>query len=506
MSTKIEYGDFQTPLPLAQAVCRRLAEDGVAPATVIEPTCGTGTFLVAALHTFGSLSSATGVEYNDAYVQEARERLRGKTGNVAVQVTTGDFFEQDWDALIREADEPVLLLGNPPWVTNAALSKLNGTNLPEKSNLHGHRGFEALTGKGNFDISEWMLLHLLEWAASTDATLAFLCKTSVARKVIRHRWTHALPPYQFSLYRLDATRHFDAAVDACLLVATPASEATDAPSCPVYDSITNPQCEQQIGLRGASLVADVAAFDTARPFMGECAYVWRSGLKHDCAKVMELTAQPDGRWVNGRSETVALEDAYLHPLLKSSDVANGRTTPRRWVIVPQNRVGAPTAPIQTEAPDTWRYLTAHADQLNGRKSSVYRNRPPFSIFGIGSYSFAPWKVAISGLYKHVQFTVVGPVDGKPVMLDDTCYFLPRETEAEAHFLCTLLNRPEARSLFHAFIFWDDKRPITIGLLKRLDLFALADRGGQADAYMRYVSRNPHTQPHKKQLSLLGGTS
>ena len=41
-------GDYQTPPELAHAVCARLAGDGLAPAAVLEPTCGRGAFLAAA--------------------------------------------------------------------------------------------------------------------------------------------------------------------------------------------------------------------------------------------------------------------------------------------------------------------------------------------------------------------------------------------------------------------------------------------------------------------------
>jgi len=41
----------------------------------------------------------------------------------------------------------------------------------------------------------------------------------------------------------------------------------------------------------------------------------------------------------------------------------------------------------------------------------------------GSLFFKPYKVAISGLYKSSHFSLLLPVDGKPVMLDDTCYLL-----------------------------------------------------------------------------------
>ena len=125
------------------------------------------------------------------------------------------------------------------------------------------------------------------------------------------------------------------------------------------------------------------------------------------------------------------------------------------------------------APRTWDYLNKHASLLNSRASSIYRNRPQFSIFGVGDYSFASWKVAISGFYKFLNFNVVGPFEGKPVVFDDTCYFLSCENEDEATCLAEILNSQPAKEYFSSLIFWDAKRPITMDLLRSLNIDALA---------------------------------
>jgi hypothetical protein len=95
------------------------------------------------------------------------------------------------------------------------------------------------------------------------------------------------------------------------------------------------------------------------------------------------------------------------------------------------------------------------------------------VFGVGDYSFAPWKVAISGFYKKLTFVPIGPFKGRPTVLDDTSYFLPFETEEQAEFSASLLNSAEAQEFYGAFVFWDSKRPVTVDLLRRLDLRKLA---------------------------------
>ena len=43
-------------------------------------------------------------------------------------------------------------------------------------------------------------------------------------------------------------------------------------------------------------------------------------MKHDCSRVMELRPKGDGSYENGLGDVVELEDAFLFPMLKSSEV------------------------------------------------------------------------------------------------------------------------------------------------------------------------------------------
>ncbi|MGH2413367.1 MAG: hypothetical protein ACREPR_07040 [Brasilonema sp.] len=127
--------------------------------------------------------------------------------------------------------------------------------------------------------------------------------------------------------------------------------------------------------------------------------------------------------------------------------------------------------------------------MSKRSSSIYRNRPEFSIFGVGEYTFASWKVAISGFYKTLNFVQVGQIGRQPVVFDDTVYFLSCRSKSEAYFLAALLNSQPAREFLESMIFWSDKLPITIELLKRLNLQTLAQVLGREEEYNRYALRN-----------------
>ena len=79
------------------------------------------------------------------------------------------------------------------------------------------------------------------------------------------------------------------------------------------------------------------------------------------------------------------------------------------------------------------------------------------------------------MHKAPAFRAVGPRDGRPVMLDDTCYFLPCSTAPEAAALAALCNDPIALELVRSASFPDAKRPITKALLQRIDLRAVLGR-------------------------------
>lgn len=481
-----ELGDFQTPIDLSRDVCRVLAERGLQPNSVLEPTCGRGSFLVAVLETFPAISRAIGIEINGNYVGVARSALADTTEGDRTQVRQEDFFQADWPAILESLSDPLLIIGNPPWVTNAELGILGSSNLPEKSNFQNHRGIDAITGKGNFDISEWMLIRSLEWMRGRSAVLAMLCKTAVARKVLLHAWRVGQKIGRADIYLIDTIRHFGASVDGCLIVVE-SSKSTHMFDCPVHDNLQPGEPFAIWGYRDGDLVSDVRTFECWKHLQGKEWYRWRSGIKHDCAKVMEFREE-DGVFLNGFGDSVQLEPDYLYPMLKSADIANGPVEePHRWMLVTQRSVGEHTDEIREKAPCTWEYLEKYGDLLDRRSSSIYRSRPRFSVFGVGEYSFAAWKVAISGFYKKLEFKVIGPFQGEPVVLDDTCYFVTCSSKQEAILVARLLNSQIAREFFSARVFWDAKRPITVALLRRLDLLSLAEEMNLAPELQKYLN-------------------
>ena len=467
MNARVEFGDFQTPDRLCDQVCDMLARSNQPPASIIEPTCGKGSFLRSASRIFPECTVIQGFELNPVYADEA--------ASTGVPVSCADFFATDWKGVFTGLTEPILVIGNPPWVTNSTVSSMKGSNLPEKANFMKMKGMDAITGKSNFDISEWMLSHILKTLSGRVATLAMLCKTTVARKVLLRGWGSDIPIEKASMWSIDALRYFGASVDACLFVCTIGKGET-AHECAVYSSFDADAPSSVLVMKNGRLILSSLEVQSYDDLDGKSPLKWRSGVKHDCSKVMELRSF-GSRFQNGLGEPVEIESAFVYPMLKGSDLGKSEWPPFRHMLVTQKFVGEDTSKIANKAPLTWRYLQAHSQYLDRRASVIYRNRPRFSAFGVGHYAFAPWKVAISGFYKRLNFRVVGPVGDKPVVLDDTCYFLPFSSKIEAESVAEMLHSEPAQCFLKARIFWDSKRPITSSILQSLNLGTLSTQLG-----------------------------
>ncbi len=465
---KLGFGDFQTPLELAEKVCQKLQELRVKPEVVIEPTCGIGAFVKASVNHF-PLSTIIGLDINQSYVNELEVQL---PNHQQITILQADFFSYDWKKLLNEQEGSVLILGNFPWVTNSRQGTLNSSNLPGKSNFQNHTGIDALTGKSNFDISEWMLIEVASWLKECGGYIAMICKTSVARKFLNHLRSTPIGLARSFMYGINAKQHFGAAVEACLLVCELSPNASNY-DCKVFETLDSATF-YEVGQRNSVMVRDLQTFGKLEHLLGSNNRKWRSGVKHDASEIMELQKTASG-FVNGLDENLDIEAEYLFPLLKGSDVANARTaTTHRYVLITQQFVGEATDAIQQLAPKTWAYLETHAPHLENRKSRIYKEAPRFAMFGVGSYTFAPWKIAICSLYKRLEFRLVGKMEGKPVVFDDTVYFLGFETEQEASRTLELLNTKDAKDFLNSLIFWDEKRPIKTGILNSLDLGRLEE--------------------------------
>jgi len=477
-----EYGDYQTPYNLAEKVCKILVHEGVNPSIVIEPTFGLGHFIISAINNFNNIKQIYGVEIQKSYAYEFKKKIINLSSelmnkNFSITVNNEDLFKHQIPSSLLETDDDLLILGNPPWVTVAELNKLSSSNIPKKSNIKGLNGIDAKLGKSNFDIAEYIIIKLLDTINSTGkGTLAMLCKNATAKNIIHSVKDSDWNITSIKLFNFDAKKEFNVATDASLFFAKIGEQnKVKTYTCDVYD-INNPSTKlRSLGWVKNKFVSNIKEYVKASKIDNVSQLTWRSGVKHDSSKIMELSTDDEKYLINGLKEKLDIEDTFIYNLLKSSDL-NKETIPnktRKKVIITQSKVGQDTSFIKERSPKLWNYLSRHKEKLDKRGSSIYKKNPSFSIFGIGDYSFAPYKVAIAGMYKKSNFSLVMPIKQKTVMLDDTCNFLSFNKYKDALFTFLILNSELVQTFLKSITFMDSQRPYTIETLKRIDLLKSA---------------------------------
>lgn len=460
MNGKRGFGDHQTPLAFAEKVCAYLKDHRhIQPSAIVEPTCGVGNFLKSSL--VFDAKEYYGIEIDPVYCAICRETI----DDARATIVNADLFTFSSKELVKDKSR-VLVIGNPPWVTNSTLSVLGSDNVPAKANFKRAKGIDAITGTSNFDICEYIILRLIAEYRDTNAVISMLCKTSVARNVFKELKRSHIHFSACDVLRFDAAKVFDVSTSACVLVIELSDHAVSPDVCNVYDFEDPETVRSRFGYSGGQFYSDLDA-DT-ESFDGRCCFEWRQGVKHDCSRVMELTRQ-DGTLQNSRRESVDIEDDLVFPLIKSSMFkAPVIHSFSRFVIVTQKKAREETGHLAREVPKTWGYLNDNLELFENRKSSIYRGAPPFSMFGVGEYSYARYKVGVSGFYKRPMFSVLYSEDGKPVMTDDTSYFIGFDSYDMAYVAMLLLDSEKVQRFLMSIAFLDAKRPYTKKVLERID--------------------------------------
>ena len=112
---------------------------------IIEPTCGKGAFIIAALKHFRGIQKIVGIEIYRPYVWQTKFRIlhlhlnKETLCKPIIKIFHADIFTFSFEKVAKENIHlNTLIIGNPPWVTNSELGTLNSKNLPRKTNHKKH--------------------------------------------------------------------------------------------------------------------------------------------------------------------------------------------------------------------------------------------------------------------------------------------------------------------------------------------------------------------------------
>jgi hypothetical protein len=171
-----------------------------------------------------------------------------------------------------------------------------------------------------------------------------------------------------------------------------------------------------------------------------------------------------------------IEKDLVFPFLKPKNIKRWGTSGYSYGLLPQKKHGENNeSKLRTELPLTYQYLYRFKENLLNRSSKWFKIKgfPFYSIFGVGEYSFAPYKVVWCCMTYAPNFSVVSKINDKfigtkKVMPDNTIGYIPSGNEKEAHYLCALLNsKPTAELLERRSS--KSKWGISINMVKRIPI-------------------------------------
>lgn len=224
-SGRREYGDFQTSEYLSTKIVQYLNNKYFDPEFVLEPTCGKGNFIISCLKYYKNIKKIIGIEIYQPYIWEAKLKILNYYINNSreqipeIEIIHANVFDFPFDKISKDTiDLETLIIGNPPWVTNSELSAISSKNLPLKSNFKKYSGLDAITGKGNFDIGEYISLLILKNFANHNGYFSFLIKNSVVKNILHDQVQNNYKISDIEKLTIDSKKEFNVSVDACLFL------------------------------------------------------------------------------------------------------------------------------------------------------------------------------------------------------------------------------------------------------------------------------------------------
>jgi len=153
----------------------------------------------------------------------------------------------------------------------------------------------------------------------------------------------------------------------------------------------------------------------------------------------------------------AVERDLVFPLLRGAEVSRWLARPSLSILLTHEegeRLKAiPETRMQRDFLKTFFYLQRFEKMLKDRpafKRYFKADAPFYSIFGIGDYTFALWKVVWREQASGLTAAVVGTKNRRPIVPDHKLMMVEAGSEAEAHFLCAALNSAPARLAVKAY--------------------------------------------------------
>ena len=425
---------------------------------LLDPTCGDGAFLRAALRrrlaagVTGDelLAGLRGIDIDPAAAQAARAAIRDMVGGDP-EVDVGDALDATAQARF--------VVGNPPWVKWSALPPEYAARIKPRCQALGVFGRDRWVGGIETDFSTVITHHAVRSLVAPGGTLAFVITGSVFANEASEGFRRFDGARVVLVEDYAALRPFAESVHATLLVLRRGEPTTYPVPYRVHrrDGVDELLAAPVPGTdAGPWLKGTRRRHATWRRIFGPGAYRARKGVTTDLNGAFFVRAEMDGataRITNdpslGRKPlphvTAEVEAEHVFPLLRGRDFGGA---PELHVLVPQRGMhGDPGLP--RTAPLAHAYLERFRPALEQRSSlrRYQRGKPYWSLWNVGPYTFSAHKVVWREIAGRFRAAYVGP---DVIVCDHKLYFVPCDSEAEARYLTGVLNAPTITGAIDAY--------------------------------------------------------
>lgn len=410
-----------------------------------------------------------------------------------------------WARIIKNAFAPLFagrfdyVAGNPPWVNWESLPehyRLETKPLWVRHNLFPHGGMDTILGKGKKDISMLMAYVAMDDYLKPRGRLGFVITQSVFKTAgagqgfRRFLLGSGTPVTPVAVDDMSDLKPFEGASNRTAIVILERGRKTRYPvpyshwykpegGSVIPEDLTLEEISEGVARYRRFVAKPVDDADEASPWItgrrraldavgkviGQSEYRAHEGCNSGGANAVYwleiVTERPDGLVVVANitkgarrkveNVQVAIEPDLLYPLLRGRDVSRWLATPEAHVLMvqdPEKRRGYDEEWLSLRYPRTYAYLKHFEGVLWQRKSQSVRrlmeSGPFYSMFAVGDYTFAPYKVVWREQAAGLTVAVAEPTITDVVVPDHKLMLVGLDDRDEAHYVCAVLNSSPAR--------------------------------------------------------------
>jgi len=398
------------------------------------------------------------------------------------------------------------IAGNPPWVNWEHLPE--GYRLETKPlwiyyGLFPHGGMDTILGKGKKDISMIMTYVSIDKYLKRNGKLGFVITQSVFktagagegyRRFILPDGTPIQVLYVDDMVEL---KPFEGVANRTSIVILQKGKQTKYPVPYNYwvKKVKRKGIKDDLNLNEVMEIATYKQFyaepvnqnDFTSPWitrrqkairaikkvLGKSDYTAHEGVNSGGANAVYwiniVDKRPDGlviisnitKGAKRKVESIqtAIEPHLIYPLLRGRDVKRWKAEPSAYILMvqdPVKRRGIDENELKTKYPKTYWYLKRFEKILRERAAfkryftrrdtngRIVETGPFYSMFDVGDYTFAPYKVVWRYIATDFICAVAGSIEGKPIIPNEKLMLIACDNESEAYYLCSLCNSSPAR--------------------------------------------------------------